>query len=245
VTATSITAAGDLKPGNTLVVTPGTGSPFANAPLGAYIWDGTNWLPLGGGTLPDATTTAKGVVKLALDTDVLEAGAPAQTTPDPLAVATAAQLKALAGEVGALATGHALLGTYDASTSGIATANAEAARGSRAGFTTAAKISSGTGAKPGDYFVVTTAGTPTGDAAAINVALKAGDQILFDGQEWRIVGIGTAGGGDLLHGLVDVNDSAVATVADIKGLLVRDNAIADGLPGAYRLVSVLDCGTIP
>lgn len=254
ITATAITSAADLGQGDTLVITAGTGSPFAAAPLGSYVWDGAKWVPTGGSS-PDATAhTAgsagtgtggvKGVVYLARATDVLETGAATATTPDPLAVATAAQLKALADRVGTLATGHALLGTYDGSTSGIKTVNPTASVGGRAGFAVAAKISAGTGMLAGDYFVVSDAGTIAGDTVNINQAVNVGDQILYDGAAWHVLAAGSAGG-DTLHGLADVADSAVATVAgtDVKGLLVRDNTIADGLPGAYKLISVLDLGT--
>ena len=50
----------------------------------------------------------------------------------------------------------------------------------------------------------------------------------------------------VLHGLSDVDDAAVAavTAANVKGILVRDGSVAaDGSPGAYKMVEVLDLGS--
>ncbi len=254
--AGGIAAAGDLKAGDQLVLGPGTGSPFAGISPGGYVYDGSSWLLTGAG-VPDATdrTAAgnagtKGGVYLARATDVVETGAPGSTAPDPLAVPTAAQLKALADRVSSLATSHALLGTYDASVPGIGTPTSSATAGGRTGFTAGALLGAGSGAKAGDYFIVSTGGTvatETGNATALNTALAAGDELFFDGAIWTVIAAGQRGGGGLLHDLGDVSDGSVQTVgaADIKGLLVRDNTIADGLAGAYKLVNVIDCGTIP
>ena len=49
-----------------------------------------------------------------------------------------------------------------------------------------------------------------------------------------------------LHGMSDVDDAAVAavTAANAEGVLVRDGSVAaDGDPGAYKLVSVVDLGS--
>lgn len=247
-------AAANLQSGDQLIVTAGTGGPYTDAPLGSYIWDGTNWVVAGAG-VPDATARTgtgaggtggvKGVVYLARDTDVAETGATGSTTPDPLAVATAAQVKALADLLGGLITGSTLLGTYDGSTGLIASATAAAAAGGRAGFTVGANISAGTGQQEGDYFIVSKAGTPTGDAAPINVALNANDHIVYTGAAYHVIASGVIASTVSLHSCVDVSDAAVGTVtsANTKGLLVRDSSVADGLPNAWKLVDVVDLGT--
>ena len=117
--ADQVKAAGDLRSGDTVVVSGGT----AGSPGGSYVWDGSSWL-LTGGALPDATARTgtgasgtggtKGVVYLARDTDVKPAAQACATAPDGLAVATAAQMKALAELVAGLATGSTSLGTYGA-----------------------------------------------------------------------------------------------------------------------------------
>lgn len=243
-----------LQSGDELLVNAGTGGPFADAPLGQYLWDGTTW-HLAGAGLPDAsartgtgasgTGGVKGVVYLARDSDVKETGAAGSTTPDPLAVATAAQLKTVNDLIGTLTTGVNLLGTYDASGSAIASVNGTAAAGGRAGFAAAAKISAGSGQQEGDYFLVSKDGTPTGDAAPINVALNANDHIVWTGAAWHVIASGVVKGSTSVHSCTDVSDATVQTVtaANIKGLLVRDVTVADGLPNAYKLVDVLDLGT--
>lgn len=246
--------AGQLQSGDQLLVAAGTGSPFADAPLGAYIWDGSNWVQSGAG-VPDATARAgtgaggtggvKGVVYLARDTDVAETGSAGATVPDPLAVATATQVKALADLLGGVITGATLLGTYNAATSGIASVSANAGAGGRGGFTVSGKISAGTAPKEGDYFIVSKAGTPTGDAAPINVALNANDHIVFTGAVWHVISSGVLATALSLHACADVADTTVGTVtaANTKGILVRDSSVNDGLPNAYKLVDTLDLGT--
>lgn len=297
--------------------------------------------------IPWATSqTASGIggvggkVLLARITDLLETGSPLQTTPDPHAVPSAAQFKQLVDRVGGLLVGHVLLGTYTAAgpaaaAIGIASVTPPASAGGRTGLVVGGKISGAgvTGVQPGDYFVVSEAGTIAGETqTSLNVAVKAGDQLLFDGQEWRHIPIASAGG-DLLHTLGDVNDAPVPgivetlpavtnppgtltdgtyavdptggagsglririvvasnavsrvelldggtgyqdgdtltiptagvpgssgdgsmtlTAANLRvgyaasiqssGILVRDPSIADGLPGAFRLVGGLDAGT--
>jgi hypothetical protein len=246
--ANQITVAGDLRSGDTIVVSGGS----AKSPGGSYVWDGSSWL-LTGGTVPDATdrTAAgtagtKGVVYLARDTDVAPAAQTGATAPDALAVATAAQVKALATLVASLQTGSTLLGTYDASTSGIASVTAAASAGGRGGFAAAAKISAGTKPLEGDYFIVSKPGTPAGDAANINVALNANDHIVYDGAAWRVVSSGVvASAAFTVHAAADVSDTAVATVltTNQKGVLVRDTTVADGVANAYKLVDTLDLGT--
>lgn len=247
-------AASSLQSGDELLVSAGTGSPYANAPIGQYLWDGTSWVLAGAG-LPDATERTgtgaggtggvKGVVYLARDSDVAETGAAGATTPDPLAVVKASQLKTTNDLIGGLITGATLLGTYDASASSIAHANATATAQGRAGFADGAKISAGSGQKEGDYFIVSKAGTPTGDAAPVNVALNANDHIVWTGAVWHVVASGVIASAMSIHGCGDVADAAVGTVtaANTKGLLVRDSTIADGLPNAYKLVDTLDLGT--
>ena len=252
--ADQIKAAGDLRSGDTVVVSGGT----AGSPGGSYVWDGSSWL-LTGGALPDATARtgtgasgtggSKGVVYLARDTDVKPAAQADATAPDGLAVATAAQLKSLAELVAGLVTGSTSLGTYDASVGGgqIKSVTAAATGGTppRAGFAAGAKVSAGTNMKEGDYFLVTKAGTVTGDAAGLNAALNANDHIVFDGATWRVVSSGVvAGAANTVHSAGDVSDGAIAvmTAANQKGLLVRDNSIADGVANAYKLADTLDLG---
>ena len=252
--ADQIKAATDLRSGDTVVVSGGT----AGSPGGSYVWDGSSWL-LTGGALPDATARtgtgasgtggSKGVVYLARDTDVKPAAQADATAPDGLAVATAAQLKSLAELVAGLVTGSTSLGTYDASVGGgqIKSVTAAATGGTppRAGFAAGAKVSAGTNMKEGDYFLVTKAGTVTGDAAGLNAALNANDHIVFDGATWRVVSSGVvAGAANTVHSAGDVSDGAIAvmTAANQKGLLVRDNSIADGVANAYKLADTLDLG---
>jgi hypothetical protein len=253
--ADQIKASGDLRSGDTIVVSGGT----TGSPGGSYVWDGSSWL-LTGGALPDATARTgtgasgtggtKGVVYLARDTDVKPAAQAGATAPDGLAVATAAQVKALATLVAGLATGSTSLGTYDASAGGgkIASVTAAATGGTpaRAGFAVNAKISAGSNMVEGDYFLVTKGGTVTGDAAPLNVALNANDHIVYDGAAWHVVSSGVvASAANTIHSAGDVSDSAVATVTatNQKGVLVRDNSIADGVAAAYKLVNTLDLGT--
>lgn len=253
--ADQVKAAANLRSGDTIVVSGGT----AGSPGGSYVWDGSSWL-LTGGALPDATARtgtgasgtggSKGVVYLARDTDVKPAAQAGATAPDGLAVATAAQVKALAELVAGLATGSTSLGTYDASVGGgkIASVTAAATGGTppRAGFTVGGKISAGTNAKEGDYFLVVKGGTVTGDAASINLLLGANDHIVFDGAIWHVVSSGVvAGAASSVHSCSDVADGTVVkvTAANQKGVLVRDNSIADGVAAAYKLTDTLDLGT--
>jgi hypothetical protein len=100
--------------------------------------------------------------------------------------------------------------------------------------------------KEGDYFLVTKAGTVTGDAPNLNVALNANDHIVYDGAAWRVVSSGVVGTStNTVHSAGDVADGTVVQVtsANQKGVLVRDNSIADGVAAAYKLVNVLDLGT--
>jgi len=48
-----------------------------------------------------------------------------------------------------------------------------------------------------------------------------------------------------IHSATDVSDTTVVAVTAVnqKGLLVRDNTIADGVAAAYKLVNTLDLGT--
>jgi hypothetical protein len=253
--ADQIRAASDLRSGDTIVVSSGT----AGSPGGSYVWDGSSWL-LTGGALPDATARTgtgasgtggtKGVVYLARDTDVKPAAQAGATAPDALAVATASQVKALAELVAGMATGSTSLGTYDASAGGgqikSVTAAATGGTPARAGFTVGGKVSAGTDMKEGDYFLVVKGGTVTGDAASLNVALNANDHIVYDGAVWRVVSSGVVASAQFtIHAAGDVGDGAIATVtaANQKGVLVRDNAIADGVAAAYKLVNTLDLGT--
>jgi hypothetical protein len=253
--ADQIKAAGDLRPGDTVVISGGT----AGSPGGSYVWDGISWL-LTGGELPDATARtgtdasgtggSKGVVYLARDTDVQPTAQAGATAPDGLAVATAAQVKALAELVAGMATGSTSLGTYDASVGGgqirSITASASGGTPARAGFTVNGKISAGSNMKEGDYFLVTKGGTVTGDVASLNTAMNANDHIVYDGATWRLVSSGVvAGAAFAVHSAGDVADGTVYTVtsANQKGVLVRDNSIADGVAGAYKLVNTLDLGT--
>jgi len=235
-----------LHVGDTLVI-GGIG-----ADAGTYIYNGSGWAK---GSLPDATDRTatgtagtKGAVYLARDTDVKPASA-SGTAPDPLAVATAGQVKALATLVAAMATGSALLGTYDASAGGgqikTVTATATAGTPARAGFTVGGKINVGTNAVEGDYFLVVKDGTVAGDAPNINKAINANDHIVYDGAAWHVVESGVVAATPFtIHAASDVADAAVAVVtpANQKGLLVRDDSVADGVPGAYKLADVIDAG---
>ena len=237
-----------LNSGDTLIIGG------AGTDAGTYIYNGTGWTK-SGGSLPDATNRGaagtggtKGVVFLARDTDV-KPDAAAGTAPDALAVATGAQVKALATLVAALTTGSTLLGTYDASAGGgqIKTVTATAATGTpaRTGFTAGGKVKNGANAIEGDYFLVIKAGTVTGDAAALNAALNANDHLVFDGAAWHIVASGVVAATPFsILAAADVSDAAVAAVtpANEKGLLMRDGSVADGLAGAYKLVDVIDAG---
>jgi len=253
--ADQVKAAGDLRSGDTVVVSGGT----AGSPGGSYVWDGSSWL-LTGGALPDATARtgtgasgtggSKGVVYLARDTDVKPAAQAGATAPDGLAVATAAQVKALAELVAGLATGSTSLGTYDASLGGgqikSVTAAATGGTPARAGFAIAGKISAGSNMTEGDYFLVVKGGTVTGDAASINGALGANDHIVYDGATWHVVSSGVvASSAASIHSSTDVSDTTVVkvTAANQKGVLVRDNSIADGVAAAYKLTDTLDLGT--
>jgi hypothetical protein len=251
--ADQIRSATDLRSGDTIVVSGGT----TNSPGGSYVWDGSSWL-LTGGALPDATAQltggtggTKGVVYLARDTDVKPTGQAGATAPNSLAVATAAQVKALAELVAGLATGSTSLGTYDASAGGgtikSVTTAATAGTPARAGFTVGGKVNLGTGMKEGDYFLVVKAGTVTGDAANLNVALNANDHIVYDGATWHVVASGVvASSSSSIHSATDVSDATVQTVTsgNQKGVLVRDNSVpADGTAAAYKLVNTLDLGT--
>jgi hypothetical protein len=252
--ADQIKAQADLRSGDTIVVSAGT----AGSPGGSYVWDGSSWL-LTGGALPDATARTgagasgtggtKGVVYLARSSDVIPSGQAGATVPDALAVATATQVQALATLVASLQTGSTLLGTYDASAGGkIASVTAAASAGTpaRAGFAVNAKISAGSNMVEGDYFLVTKAGTPTGDAANVNVALNANDHIVYDGAQWRVVASGVVASTSFtVHAAGDVKDGTLSTVTatNQKGVLVRDGSIADGVADAYKLTSVLDLGT--
>lgn len=245
---TKLTAAPALNSGDTLII-GGTG-----ADAGTYIYNGTGWTK-SGGSLPDATdrgTTGaagtKGVVYLARDTDVKPAAQTGATAPDALAVATGAQVKALAELVAGMTTGSTLLGTYDAGTGNgkIATLTGSATAGGRAGFVVAAKISAGSNMKEGDYFLVVKGGTVTGDAASLNQALNANDHLVYDGASWHVVASGVvASSAFSINVAADFDDDTVKTVtpANQKGLLVRDGSVAAGVDAAWKLVSVIDAGT--
>ena len=101
--------------------------------------------------------------------------------------------------------------------------------------------------KEGDYLLVVKPGTVTGETpASLNVAMNANDHIVYDGAAWRLVSSGVvAGTAFSVHAASDVSDTAVVSVtsANQKGVLVRDNAITDGVAAAYKLVNVLDLGT--
>jgi hypothetical protein len=108
-------------------------------------------------------------------------------------------------------------------------------------------VNLGTGMKEGDYFLVVKAGTVTGDAANLNVALNANDHIVYDGATWHVVASGVvASSSSSIHSATDVSDATVQTVTsgNQKGVLVRDNSVpADGTAAAYKLVNTLDLGT--
>jgi len=242
-----VTAKADLKSGDILVVT----GPGADA--GGYVYDGSSFIKTAA-AVPDATApdaagagAVKGVVQLARDTDITETGDPAATTGNDGGVVTAKQLRGLADQIAGLVTGSTLLGTYDASTSGIASLTAAAAANGRGALANAGKLSAGTGLKEGDFFVVSKAGTPAGDAAPINVALAANDHIVYVGgaTKWHVIGSGLIATPLSLHGCGDVSDAAAQVVApaDMKGVLVRDSSVAaDGSANAYKLVSTIDLG---
>lgn len=245
--AAQIKVAGDLRSGDTAIISAGT----VTSAAGSYVWDGSSWILTGAAT-PDATPRSpagtggtKGVVYLARNTDVQAGGSAGATVPDGLAVATGAQVKALATLVASLQTGSTLLGTYDASSGGGKIASANTVAG-RTGFTVNAKINVGTGMQEGDYFLVTKPGTVTGDAAPLNVALNANDHLVYDGSAWHVVASGVVATSSFtVHAASDVSDTAVAAVASgsQKGVLVRDATVNDGLADAYKLVDKLDLGT--
>lgn len=237
-----------LNSGDTLII-GGTG-----ADAGTYIYNGTGWTK-SGGSLPDATDRGatgtagtKGVVYLARATDVQPAALGTATAPDPLAVATAGQVKALAELVAGLTTGSTSLGTYDASVTGgrVDTVTAAATAGGRAGFIVGAKVSAGTGMKEGDYFLVTKAGTVTGDATPLNVALNANDHLVYDGARWHVVASGVVASTPFsINAAADFDTDTVATVttANQRGVLMRDASVAAGVDGAWKLVDVIDAGS--
>jgi hypothetical protein len=242
-----VTAKGDLKSGDTLIVT-GTG-----ADAGSYIYDGTSFIETAG-ALPAATApgpagtgAVKGIVQLARDTDITETGDATATTGNEGGVVTAKQMRGLADQIAGLITGSTLLGTYDASTSAVASLTAAATAGGRGGLTVGGKLSAGTALHEGDFFVVAKAGTVAGDHASINGALNANDHLVYVGGTavWRVINSGLIASAVSLHGCSDVSDTAVAAVlpANAKGLLVRDSSVAaDGAPAAYKLVNVIDLG---
>jgi hypothetical protein len=245
---TKLGAAPTLHSGDTLIV-GGTG-----ADAGTYIYDGTTWAK-SGGSLPDATAQAagggggtKGVVYLARDTDVRPTAAAGATAPDALAVATGAQMKALAELVAGLTTGSTLLGTYDGSAGGkIASVTPAASAGGRTTFAVGTKITAGGNAKEGDYFLVIKAGTPTGEPTALNVALNANDHLVYDGANWHVVASGVVAATPFsINSAADFAGDTAAGVAaaDQKGLMLRDGSVAAaGSPNAWKLVSTIDCGT--
>ena len=247
VTKAAITAKGDLKSGDTLIIT-GTG-----ADAGSYIFDGTSFietagsLPVATAPGPTGTGAVQGIVQLARDTDITETGDPLATTGNDGGVVTAKQMRALADQVAGLITGSTLLGTYDASTSAVASVTAAASTGGRGALTVGGKLSAGTGLHEGDFFVVAKAGTVAGDHASINGALNANDHLVYVGgtAKWHVINSGLIASAVSLHGCSDVSDTTVATVlpANAKGLLVRDSSVAaDGSPSAYKLVNVIDLG---
>lgn len=223
------------------------------ADAGTYIYNGSGWTK-SGGSLPDATNRGsagtagtKGVVYLARDTDVKPAAVGGATSPDALAVATAAQVKALATLVAGLTTGSTLLGTYIGTGGGsIKSVTAAASGGGRHGFVAAGKIKAGTGVKEGDYFLVITPGTVTGDATPLNHPLHANDHLVYDGAAWHIVASGVvASHAFSINTAADFDTDAVAKVssANQKGLMVRDGSVATGLDKAWKLVDTIDAGT--
>jgi hypothetical protein len=232
--------ANSLKSGDQIIVTDGPNQ-------GAYVSDGTKAVQLSSG-IAKATVRAAGNtggtlggVYLANDSDVAETASTGQTSPDPSAVATGAQLKALADRVGALTTGTSNLGTY-AATTGVATVNTT---GTARGYAAGNKVSAaGKNPVAGDFFLITTAGTIAGETqASLNVAVGAGDHLAFDGSVWHVVSLGS-GVAPLLTGLADVADKTVVTVGNQKGVLIRDGGVAtDGDPSAYKLANVIDLGT--
>ena len=245
---TTVRVKADLRSGDVLVVT-GSGSD-----AGSYIYDGSSFIRTGA-ALPDATApdaagagAVKGVVVLARDSDISTTGSPGATTNNKSGVVTAEQIRGLNDRIGSLVTGSTLLGTYDASTGQIASLTAAATTAGRGGLTVGGKASAGTGLKAGDFFVVSKAGTPTGDQTNINVALAANDHIAYVGgtDVWHVISSGLIATPLSVHGSVDVSDATVQSVdADkIKGVLVRDSSVvADGGPNAYKLVATIDLGT--
>ena len=242
-----VTTKADLHSGDILIVA----GPGADA--GSYVYDGSSFIKTGAAlpdaTAPDATgaNAVKGLVVLARDSDITETGDAGATTNNPGGVVTAKQLRAFADQIGGLVTGSTLLGTYDASTSGIASLTAAAAAGGRGALTVAGKLSAGTGLKEGDFFVVSKAGTVAGDHAKINGTLAANDHIVYVGgaDVWHVISSGLISTPLSLHGCGDVKDATVSAVApaDMKGVLVRDSSVAaDGTADAYKLVQVLDLG---
>lgn len=255
-----IAAAGDIRPGAMLRITSAAATPQVDAPVGGYVYDGTNWQALGSvpgdatartGTAATGTGGTKGVVYLARDIDVAETSAPGSVVPDPLAVPTAAQLKAVVDRFAGMVTGQTMLGTYDATAGTIATVAPAASAAGRGAFTVGGRIGAGANAKPGDYFRIGTAGTvsgETGAAQSLNTkTFSVGDYVVFDGAEWHGLAVPPPPN-PTIHGMADVSDSVVAAVtpANFKGVLVRDASVAaDGDPNAYKLVNVLDLGVIP
>jgi len=244
-----VTAKADLRSGDILIV----GGPGADA--GSYVYDGNNFIKTGA-AIPDATApdaagagAVKGVVVLARDSDITETGATGATTNNAGGVVTAKQIRALQDQIAGLVTGSTLLGTYDASTSGIASLTAAATTDGRGGLTVGGKVSAGTGLKEGDFFVVSKAGTVAGDATAINGARAANDHIVYIGgtgaTAWHAISSGLVATPLSLHGCGDVNDTNVSALGPekMKGLLVRDNSVvADGSANAYKLISTIDLG---
>lgn len=223
---------------------------------GTYIYDGTAWkkfvLPQPSASVGGAFAGNRGGVSLASDSDLQPTGTAGASTPDPHAVPTALQFKNLVGLVSALTTGAHILGTYDASTSTIASltpdalANAATTNLNVGGHVSASVLTS---LKEGDYLLVVKGGTLTALEPLFPASsqLQANDRLVFDGYKWHIVASGlvlSGGGGGSIHSSSDVSDTAVAVVipANQKGLLVRDNSVADGLPGAYKLADVIDAG---
>ena len=237
----AVTGASDLNVGDTAIV---TGTLVNTTGEGNFIYDGSNWIQQSAST-PDASTAAKGVAQLAEDAVVLPTGAPGATAvPAGPIVATAQQLKALADQVQGLATGAAFLGTYDGGT-GNGQIDTASTAGVSAGFANGTKIG-GTTPDVGDYFIVINGGTVTGETdTALNVTLTAGDRLTWLGSGWVVIQSASLNTGATLHSLDDVVDSTASIVATTnhKGLLLRDSGVADGLPGAYKLIDVIDLGT--
>ena len=98
----------------------------------------------------------------------------------------------------------------------------------RGDITTAADLSTG------DQVLVTPA-TPGAPIAGVDTG-----NYVYDGAALQM-----ASSPAMLHTLSDVTDTNVVTVSatSIKGILVRDNNVADGAASAYKLISVLDLGS--